>query len=455
MKKTIINAAVIAGIMAFALQDVQAQWSLTGNAGTNPATNFLGTTDNKTLRIRTNNVVRMSITNNGRVGIGIQAPTSRLEVNGATGTADTVPVISGLVKKTGDFDVVGVQGTSQPAPGFGIGVLGNGNFVGAFGNGGNYGVVGISLVVGVHGEASDVTQSVDLTGVEGITTGGNVSAGVYGTATGAVLNNYGVYGEQQDTAAPYNDFAVVCIGDFFYWGRAFVPSDAKLKNNIQPYAGALDKINQLNTASYTFNHAKYPGMALPAGKQIGFMADNVEQVFPEFIKQTVLPAGSTRDARGKVTFHTIPDVKIVNYNGLIPVLAEAIKEQKAIVDAKDAQIASLASQLATIESRLAALEETSSAKLSSTSLTAASLEQNNPNPFNQSTQIRYSVPANYSTAQIIITSVDGKSVRTYNVTGSGKGQITLNANELSAGTYNYSLNVDGKTVDTKSLVLTK
>ena len=38
-------------------------------------------------------------------------------------------------------------------------------------------------------------------------------------------------------------------------------------------------------ASYTFNHAKYPGMALPGGNQIGFMADNVEQVFPNLIKK--------------------------------------------------------------------------------------------------------------------------------------------------------------------------
>jgi hypothetical protein len=30
-------------------------WSLLGNAGTNPATNFLGTTDNIPLHIRTNN----------------------------------------------------------------------------------------------------------------------------------------------------------------------------------------------------------------------------------------------------------------------------------------------------------------------------------------------------------------------------------------------------------------
>jgi hypothetical protein len=44
-------------------------WSTTGNAGTSYPTNFLGTTDNITLRLRTNNVQRMSVDSNGNVGI--------------------------------------------------------------------------------------------------------------------------------------------------------------------------------------------------------------------------------------------------------------------------------------------------------------------------------------------------------------------------------------------------
>ena len=45
-------------------------WSLTGNAGTNYATNFLGTTDNVSLRMRTNNTERMVIDSIGNVYIG-------------------------------------------------------------------------------------------------------------------------------------------------------------------------------------------------------------------------------------------------------------------------------------------------------------------------------------------------------------------------------------------------
>lgn len=45
-------------------------WSLTGNAGTNASTNFIGTTDEQGFAIRTGDVNRMFISSDGNVGIG-------------------------------------------------------------------------------------------------------------------------------------------------------------------------------------------------------------------------------------------------------------------------------------------------------------------------------------------------------------------------------------------------
>ena len=45
-------------------------WSLTGNTGTNPSTNFLGTTDNQNFQIRTNNTNRVTVENDGQVILG-------------------------------------------------------------------------------------------------------------------------------------------------------------------------------------------------------------------------------------------------------------------------------------------------------------------------------------------------------------------------------------------------
>ncbi len=56
-------------------------WSLTGNTGTNPVSNFLGTVDNNRLVFRTNNTERMTILGtNGYVGLGVASPPVRLYV---------------------------------------------------------------------------------------------------------------------------------------------------------------------------------------------------------------------------------------------------------------------------------------------------------------------------------------------------------------------------------------
>jgi hypothetical protein len=51
-------------------------WQLSGNSGTNPAANFIGTTDNNPLVFRTQNAEAMRITNTGVFGIGTTTPNS-------------------------------------------------------------------------------------------------------------------------------------------------------------------------------------------------------------------------------------------------------------------------------------------------------------------------------------------------------------------------------------------
>lgn len=58
------------------------KWDLWGNAGTNPATNFLGTTDAADLVFRTNSTEKVRITSGGNLGINTTVPTELLDVNG-------------------------------------------------------------------------------------------------------------------------------------------------------------------------------------------------------------------------------------------------------------------------------------------------------------------------------------------------------------------------------------
>jgi hypothetical protein len=69
----------------YALQAEEAKnaWRLTGNAGTNPASNFLGTTDNQPLVFRTNGVERMRLDTSGRLGLGTIPGALPLTIRGA------------------------------------------------------------------------------------------------------------------------------------------------------------------------------------------------------------------------------------------------------------------------------------------------------------------------------------------------------------------------------------
>src|SRR5437879_4632449 len=62
-------------------------WELAGNAGTDPATNFLGTTDGKPLSIQPET---------GNVGIGTTGPTAKLEVNQGSSSHEVAHFVQGV-----------------------------------------------------------------------------------------------------------------------------------------------------------------------------------------------------------------------------------------------------------------------------------------------------------------------------------------------------------------------
>lgn len=65
-------------------------------------------------------------------------------------------------------------------------------------------------------------------------------------------------------------------------------SDERLKKDIQPLQGALQKLQKLNGITYQWNDDK-TGATRPTGSQMGFTAQNIQSVFPELV---------SRDAQG-------------------------------------------------------------------------------------------------------------------------------------------------------------
>jgi hypothetical protein len=104
--------------------------------------------------------------------------------------------------------------------------------------------------------------------------------------------------------------ALHVVGNITYTGSAFQTSDASLKTNLQPLSAVLAKLQQLNGYQYQWKNE-----AADAGWQIGLMAQEIQKVWPQLVKET---------GEGKLA---------VNYTGLIPVLVEAIKELQQQVEA--------------------------------------------------------------------------------------------------------------------------
>lgn len=88
-------------------------------------------------------------------------------------------------------------------------------------------------------------------------------------------------------------------------------------------------------------------------------------------------------------------------------------------------------------------------------MNSASLDQNEPNPFNIATVIRYHLPPSAASAKVVITDLNGKMIKSISLTSRGNGAITLNSGTLAAGSYNYTLWVEGKQVDSKKMIIAK
>lgn len=117
------------------------------------------------------------------------------------------------------------------------------------------------------------------------------------------------------------------------------PSDQRYKQNILPLRSALEKVRQLRGVSYDWNRTAYPEMQFAAGTQVGFIAQEVEQVLPEAVHKS---------SSGMYS---------MNYTAVIPLLVEAVKEQQEQVAEKSRQLEQLKKENAAIEARLAALEK--------------------------------------------------------------------------------------------------
>jgi hypothetical protein len=126
-------------------------------------------------------------------------------------------------------------------------------------------------------------------------------------------------------------------------------SDARIKRNVRPLMGALDSLTRLQGVSFEWIHAEEHGG--DSGRQGGFIAQDVEKIFPAWVSERPASAGDSRLVNGgKVKTLSLP----FEFDALV---VEAIKEQQRNIEALSRQNEELARRNRNLEQRLRALEE--------------------------------------------------------------------------------------------------
>jgi len=281
---------------------------------------------------------------------------------------------------------------------------------------------------------------------------------------------------------------ITTLGNY-YGNNIYIVSDERLKQNITKLP-EWKRIFEIQPYTYKYKDQKHEGYSY------GFLAQDVYKTLPE------LTSGWG-------------EALSVNYIGFIPFLNQGLQEheqrlnaientKQAILEVENeisrlqAEIEALENQNAQfiqrfeilefenenlqnqnqqLENRLTALEEkfnsicnmpclqnNQSPKIngegtgngfgqSGTLNAPATLEQNEPNPFSETTVIRYFLPEGSTNAKIEVKNAEGKVAGSFPILQAGYGNITLASGTLAAGSYYYSLVINNNIIDTKKLVL--
>ncbi len=239
-------------------------------------------------------------------------------------------------------------------------------------------------------------------------------------------------------------------GSITYNGSLNNASDKRLKTNINNFKYGLDEVLQLRPVSYQYNGKA--GFRNAGQNQVGLVAQDLQKVAPELVSTFT---HEEEDAESKVI--SSEDYLMISESSIKYMLVNAVKEQQEIIEAQDEKIATLEERLAKIEAALNGGTINTDINRQDIQLDGggAYLEQNQPNPFNNNTLINYSVPADINDAVVNVFDAKGQLIHSERIAQAGKGQIQIKAGTIAAGTYSYSLVVDGNIVDTKRMVIAK
>ena len=210
------------------------------------------------------------------------------DTNAAVGTGGSATAMGKYNTASADASMAlnrGTSATNQAATSMGLGTTAD-----------NVGMVavGVNNAAGIGDTTADQYYYAD-----GQYTGAPIGV-AFVVGNGDVDTSNGLAG-----ANPSNAFVVNYDGSATLSGDLTINSDMRLKSNILSLSGALAKLLEIDGKTYTMKSNE-------KDTKIGLLAQDVLKVFPELVKAE----------------NNSEETLSVNYQGLIPVLINAIKEQQ-------------------------------------------------------------------------------------------------------------------------------
>ncbi len=289
----------------------------------------------------------VEIINSGTNTTGLDISTSVLNSTGVLSTHTGIGVAFRAESNNPANSFSAIQANTNSSTANNAAILGNNS-------GAGYGVTG-QIPAAATGEAGVYGSNLRTTGgygVLGIGFNGVVGQttysagyGLYGSntnPTGLAIGTYGigfngVYGQTTDVTNGWSGYFTQDIGvdgTGYSLGGWLTVSDMRLKSNIRPIQSPLDRLLRLNGRTYLLTTKTKPAegdVVVKETQQYGVIAQEVEEVFPEMIQE-------------KAVFNNAGDdtvYKTVNYDQLIPVLIESIRELNEKIESLEAEVEQL------------------------------------------------------------------------------------------------------------------